>query len=125
MTDDLGGETALERTTAALRGSPNIASPREVLRGYSWVTVVARELAGRLGGADAVAATGAFCEVEELPDGGLWLRATPTINEFTGEAIQRVFAALAPVLLTGITRFDFGKRYRIVEGVDAADYRKP
>jgi hypothetical protein len=125
MTDDIGGLfTALDRATAASRGSPNLASPRQVLPGYSWVTVVAAEHAARLGGAGALTASGAFCEVEELPNGGLWLRATPTINEFTGQGVQRVFHALAPVLLTGTTRFDFGERYRLVEGVDAADFRQ-
>jgi len=125
MTDDSGGLfTALELATASSRVAPNLASPREVLPGYSWVTVVAAELAGRLGGADALAATGAFCEAAELPGRGLWLRATPTVNEFTGEAVRRVFEALAPVLLAGVTRFDFGERYRLVEGVDAADNRQ-
>jgi hypothetical protein len=124
MTDDIGGiDTALERATASSRRSPHLTSPREQLRGYSWVTVVAAELAERLGGTGAIAATGAFCEVEELPGGSLWLRATPTINEFTGDAVRRVFQALSPVLLNGTAKFEFGERYRLVEGVDAADYR--
>lgn len=126
MTDDIGDiDTAVERVTASSRRSPNLASPREVLRGYSWVTVVAAELAERLGGAAALAATGAFCEVEKLPDGGLWLRATPAINAFTGEAVEQVFRALAPVLLNGVATFEAGATYRLVEGVDAADFRQP
>jgi hypothetical protein len=127
MNDDAGGTyTALELATASSRtSSPMVGSPREVLRGYSWVTVIAAELAAQLGGAGAVVATGAFSEVEELPGGGLWLRATPTINEFTGEAVKRVFEVLAPVLLEGVAKFEFGARYRLVGGVDAADYRQP
>lgn len=125
MTDDTpgGGETALER--ALHRGvSPLGGDLREVLRGYSWITIVAPELAVRLGGPGALAASGAFHEVSPLPDGSLWLRATPTINEFTGDRIRRVFEALAPVLLTGTARLLYkSERYRIVEGVDAADYR--
>jgi hypothetical protein len=58
--------------------------------------------------------------VSTLPDGALWLRATPAINDFTGERVRMVFEALAHILLTGTTAFEFGEEYRIVEGVDAA-----
>ncbi len=59
-----------------------------------------------------------------LPNGALWLRATPTINEFTDDRVRLVFEALAPVLVTGVARFRLpGETYRVVEGVDAADYR--
>jgi len=125
MTDDMapGGQTALER--ALHRGiRPLGGDLREVLRGYSWVTIVAPELSVRLGGAGVLAASGAFCEVTELPNGALWLRATRTIDEFTGEPVRRVFEALAPVLLPGTARLEYkSERYRIIEGVDAADYR--
>jgi hypothetical protein len=94
------------------------------LRGYSWVTVVTPELAGRLGGAGALQASNAFCDVTVLPDGALWLRATPTINEFTGDRVRLVFEALAPALVTGVARFRLpGETYRLVEGVNAADYQ--
>jgi hypothetical protein len=85
--------------------------------------VVAPELAGRLGGAAALAATGAFAEVSDLGGGALWLRATPAVNEFTGPAVRAVFEALAPVLITGVARIEFSRQLRIVEGVDAADYQ--
>jgi hypothetical protein len=125
MTDDTpgGGETALERALH-IGVRPLGGDLREVLRGYSWVTIVAPELASRLGGAGALAASGAFYEVSPLPNGSLWLRATRTINEFTGDRIRQVFQALAPVLPTGTARLEYkSERYRIVEGVDAADYR--
>ncbi len=124
MTDDMapGAQTALE--VAQHRGiRPRGDDLREVLRGYSWVTIVAPELAERLGGVGPLAASGAFYEVSALPNGSLWLRATPTINEFTGDRIRRVFEALAPVLLTGTTMPEFSKPYRVVEGIDAADFR--
>jgi hypothetical protein len=125
MTDDHSGgaETGLER--ALHRGvRPLGGDLREVLRGYSWITIVAPELVSRLGGVGALAASGAFCEVSPLPDGSLWLRATPTVNEFTGARIHQVFEALAPVLLTGTAKLEYkAERYRIVEGVDAADYQ--
>ena len=45
------------------------------------------------------------------------------INEFTGDRIRMVFEALAPILLTGTAAFRYGAKYRILEGVDAADFR--
>jgi hypothetical protein len=128
MTDDVwpGGDTALQRTTNSVPSNLllKISQSREVLLGYSWVTVVAAELAARLGGVAAMSASGAFCEVEEMPGGALWLRATPAINDFTGDRVRRVFEALAPVLITGTAKIEHrSEMFRIVEGVDAADYR--
>jgi hypothetical protein len=77
MTDDIGpGFDAAMRRAMSTRLAP-ISSANEALRGYSWVAVLAAELASRLGGADRLASTGAFYEVSPLPDGSLWLRATP------------------------------------------------
>ncbi|HVB42580.1 MAG TPA: hypothetical protein VNF47_07705 [Streptosporangiaceae bacterium] len=56
----------------------------------------------RLGGAAPARASGAFCEVSELPDGSLWLRATPTLTEFTRDRLLAVSKALTPIL--GIIR---------------------
>lgn len=95
----------------------------QALRGYTWVTVVPANLAARLGGVGALRASGAFCEVSQLPNGSVWLRATPAINDFTGDRIRRVFETLAPVLLTGVPRFDRNQRNRIIEGIDAAGYQ--
>jgi hypothetical protein len=53
-------------------------------------------LSGTLAG--AVRASGAFYEVSQLPHGALWLRATPTINQFTGERVRQVFEALSAEL---------------------------
>jgi hypothetical protein len=101
MTDDIAlGQFALERATD---NSTWIQDSGRVLRGYSWVTVVAAELARRLGGEETLQA--------------------PAINDFTGERMRRVFETLAPVLLTGAVRFWGSESFRIVEGADAADYR--
>lgn len=123
MTDDIppGIETALARATLSTDASDS--KSRQLLQGYSWVTVVAAELAARLGGAEALAATRAFSQVSILPAGDVWLRATPVINDFVGEPVRKVFHALAPVLLTGTTRFAGSEWFRLVEGVDAADYQ--
>jgi hypothetical protein len=69
------------------------------------------------------AASGAFCEVTELQNGAVWLRATPTIDEFTGDRIRAVFEALAPELPTGLPAIWPSEAHRIAEGVDAADYQ--
>jgi hypothetical protein len=53
----------------------------------------------------------------------VWLRATPAINEFTGDRIRKVFEVLAPLLPDGVTKFRHFAEYRIVEGVDAANFR--
>jgi hypothetical protein len=126
MTDDWafgGGHTTVQRTTTAANLLLRVDQSREALQGYSWVTVIAPEAAARLGGAVAMSGTGAFCEVQELPNEALWLRATPVINDFTGDRVRAVFEALAPVLITGTVNTRPGEPFRLVDGVDAADYR--
>lgn len=123
MTDDaLPLYTSLQYATG--RGDVRFTDSRKMLLGYSWITIVAPKLAERLGGATAMRNSGAFYEVSALRNGALWLRATPVINEFTGDRIRRVFEALAPVLITGpaLAKLD-GEEFRIVGGVDAADYQ--
>lgn len=125
--------TALEQATARDAASPWLARTpeetvprcREVLRGYSWVTVCAEELAVALGGAPALAASAAFDEVTELPAGQVFLRATPTLAEYQGTALRRVFEVLAPVLLTGHPdSISWATAHgRMVPDVDAADYQ--
>ena len=46
------------------------------------------------------------------------------LNEFTGDRTRAVFEALAPVLVTGRTRF-IGYQPRLVDKADAADYQSP
>jgi len=123
--DDISG-TALEMATQTLGiDPPTVPRCREVLRGYSWVTVCAPELAQRLGGAPALIASGAFHQVRELPGGQVLLRATPLLEQYEGAAVERVFRVLAPVLLPGRatkTRAPVGAR--LVVGADAADYQR-
>jgi hypothetical protein len=131
LTDDAWepGSTALDEVV--LRARPGRAESmmagREVLRGYSWVTVCPRELAERLGGADGLAASGAFAEVEELPHGGMWLQATDHFVEYDDAAVRRVFEVLAPVLPKGMPKPDpfavhSGRKYRLA-WEDAAAYQ--
>jgi hypothetical protein len=103
VTDDAtSAGTALERAVLGVSADPpNIPRGRTVLRGYSWVTIVAAPLADRLGGAAALAASGAFAEVSPLPNGQVLLRATASLDDYRGAAVRRVFGVLAPVLLRG------------------------
>ncbi|WP_030439659.1 hypothetical protein [Actinoplanes subtropicus] len=109
--DDVG--TAVERTVGPPWPMPSETVPRSrnTLRGYSWLTVCAQELADRLGGADALRATGAFHEVEQLAAGGVWLLATADYRDYDQAAVERVFEAVAPVLPPGMPRrFDSADR---------------
>jgi len=94
-------EVALRRSRRKYLGEA-----RTYLRGYSWVTGVPAELAARLGGAQRLAATGAFHTVRELRGGGLLLQATETLAGYDDQAMYRVFRALAPVLPPGIPGAD-------------------
>lgn len=115
-------EWALHRKAA-----DGMREARKWLRGYSWITVVPRELAERLGGARAMTESGAFWQVEALPSGGLWLRATERIDEYGPENVRRIFTALAPVLPPGQPQTTWrGTRdrqsWRTIQE-DAADHR--
>jgi hypothetical protein len=103
VTDDATSHgTALERAVLGVTAEPPaIPRCRDVLRGYSWVTIVAAPLAGRLGGAGVLAASGVFAEVSPLPGGQVLLRATPGLDDYQGPAVRRVLSVLAPVLLPG------------------------
>jgi hypothetical protein len=103
------GDTALEQRTDHSRYGIErrdvryaLGHCREWLRGYSWLTIVPSGLAGKLGGAQALRATGAFHEVRELAAGGVWLLATEDFRSYDLEVAWPVFRALAPVLPPGL-----------------------
>jgi hypothetical protein len=127
VTDDANiGGTALERAIQGVTAEPPaVPRCREVLRGYSWVTICAARLAARLGGAQALRISGAFDEVTELPGGQVFLRATPVLENYEGAAVRRVFETLAPVLLPGRPdpALADGTPARLVLDADAASYR--
>ena len=127
VTDDANIHgTALEQAILGITAEPPaVVHCREVLRGYSWVTVCAAELAARLGGAGALAASGCFDEVTALPGGQVFLRATPALSEYEGAAMRRVFGVLGPVLLPGRPNpaAVSGQHVRLVLHADAADAR--
>ncbi|MEU8080271.1 hypothetical protein AB0B31_33045 [Catellatospora citrea] len=79
----------------------SVSHCREFLRGYSWLTVLPKELVAVVGGAEALAATGAFTQVRSLRHGGLWLLATDDYRDYDQAAVERVFRAVAPALRPG------------------------
>ena len=116
--------TALERAVLGVTAEPpDIPRVRVLLRGYSWVTIVAAPLAERLGGAATLAESGAFYRVGVLSDGQVFLQATADLAEYEGAAVRRVFGVLAPVLRPGRPDPEAvsGGRVRLVLDTDAAD----
>jgi hypothetical protein len=95
---------------------PILPESRRYLRGYAWLTVCPREIAERLGGADALRATGAFTEVAALRNGGVWLLAAPTLAEYDMPAAARIWDVLAPALRPGtpVVCEDHGPADRLV-----------
>jgi hypothetical protein len=80
----------------------SIGQAREVLRGFSWLTLCPAGLADKLGGPDALRRTGAFAKVTALPDGAVLLQATDSIFDYGPHEAYRVYSVLAPVLPPGV-----------------------
>jgi hypothetical protein len=98
----LGGEPSVGQTELdrALRRptQDSVAQGRELLRGFSWLTLVPAALARRLGGVAGLRGSGAFVRVTGLPGGAVLLVATDTLPQYDEAATHRVYTALAPVL---------------------------
>lgn len=101
--DNSASRTALETFLPRLKSDGLVESP-EVLRGYSWVTVVPPKVVERLGGVGALDSSGAFVEVRPLRYGGVVVRATDRFEQYDDGAMARVFRALAPALPSGRPR---------------------
>jgi hypothetical protein len=71
---------------------------QEVLPTYEWVTVASSGVIKRLGGVDALHASGAFWRVEAMAAGSAWLQATEDAAEFVGPRVDAVFDALVQCL---------------------------
>lgn len=98
-------ETTLEKSLPVDygRNTPphTVSESRQWLRGYTWVTILAQELADRLGGVAALTDTGAFAEVAQLKNSGVWLRSTADFADYDQAAAERSFHVLAPVIRPG------------------------
>lgn len=97
------GGTEMTMLEADLLGRPLASIPggESMLRGFAWVTVVPGGIAVGLGGASALAATGAFHRVNRLPHGEVWLQATEHFDDWDDDSAAKVFSVLAPFLPAG------------------------
>lgn len=84
------------------------------VRGYSWVTVTSGGVLQRLGGIEAVRKGRAFASAVELPSGGAVLQATPRLSEYDGDAVRKVFEALATVLPADAPWPDPFNRFKLI-----------
>ncbi|MFI8084730.1 hypothetical protein ACIF6L_28535 [Kitasatospora sp. NPDC086009] len=105
----IGYALTLGRTEHEERVGPplprwTLPDSRRLLRGYEWLMVIPREIAQQLGGADGIATAGDFHRVETLREGAVLLQVTPEFDGFTGEAIERTWRLLRPVLRPGMPR---------------------
>ncbi|MEI8411509.1 MULTISPECIES: hypothetical protein [unclassified Kribbella] len=110
---DAGTRTPLEAMRASFPDETLPLSDSQV-RGYSWVTVTSAGVLQRLGGIEAVRRSGAFASAIELPSGGAVVQATPRLSEYEGEAVRKVFEALAPVLPADAPWPDDFNRFKLI-----------
>ncbi|MFC7247217.1 hypothetical protein ACFQO7_32495 [Catellatospora aurea] len=89
--------SALEAATGRLV-SRALQESRRYLAGYSWITVVPREIAQRLGGAAAATRSDLFPEVSELRSGALWLRTTQWLDQYETADATSLAEFFGPVL---------------------------
>ncbi|MFV0138150.1 hypothetical protein ACLGIH_34255 [Streptomyces sp. HMX87] len=96
-------QTEWEKCLRGMRSDPaaNTTEWPDRLRGYSWITVAPEPAAQALGGADALRSTGAFSEVEVLPNGSFWLKATDDYRDYDPAHVRRVWQATRNALIPG------------------------
>lgn len=109
-------EAALNLTTAK-----TLPTARQVLRGYSWVTIIPEEIGQRLGGVDALLRSEAFTNVTRLGAGGYFLRATQDLRDYKDAAVLKVFNALRSVLPPGMPNLRYVVPPAVIAPADAAE----
>ncbi|RZT11690.1 hypothetical protein EV649_7340 [Kribbella sp. VKM Ac-2569] len=112
-TSGAGNRTPLETSRGTFPTDTLPLSDSQV-RGYSWVSVTSAGVLQRLGGIEAVRRSGAFASAIELPSGGAVLQATPRLSQYEGDAVRRVFEALAPVLPADAPSSDPFNRFKLI-----------
>lgn len=70
-------------------------------RGYSWITVLPKEVLEMIGGGDAVRERGLFSEVCELANDAFWLQAGETWNGYLHADLLPLQNLFAPILIPG------------------------
>ncbi|WP_153456009.1 hypothetical protein [Streptomyces smaragdinus] len=108
ITDDLLGPRETGLDTVLRRGGTrnSIRNGREILRGYSWVTVLSADLGERLGGVDALVRSEAFYKVSKLRGGAIFLQASESMAGYSDRTMERIFDVLRPVIPGGVPKID-------------------
>jgi hypothetical protein len=109
-----GLETCVDRITSTWLGE-SMAQAREVLRGYSWLTMVPPSLVPHVGGVAGLQASGAFVAVEALANGATLLRATEHFRDYRDVEAARVFEVLRPVLRPDAKASAFRRHVDVLE----------
>ena len=86
-------DVALGRTA-----EESVGQARDVLRGFSWLTLCPAGLVDKLGGRQKLQASGAFTTVTGLPHGAVLLQATDRLLDYGPHETHRVYYALRRVL---------------------------
>lgn len=114
VADDMGADSRTPFELAVdLVGEEVLGT--DLLRQYSWLTLVGSGALQRLGGVTPLRESGAFTSVTPLPAGGALLRATQRLLDYTEPVYRRVFETLAPALPPGEPhRDEFDRARRLV-----------
>lgn len=113
LADDTGNEPYWTPFENAVRLDPSDTLGTDLVRGYSWVTVLSPGATHRVGGVEALAGSGAFSALTPLPGGGIVARATERLADYDEPACRRVFGALASAISPGLPRkAQWGERDR-------------
>src|SRR3954451_16120336 len=86
LTDDMAGGDTLTPLEYAVDLRAEELLGADLLRGYSWVTLLQAGELRLLGGVQAGRAGGAFAEVRPLPGGGCLARATQRLFDYDDAA---------------------------------------
>lgn len=115
-----GNELTMLEQDLGLSPSVTMAAAPTMLRGFSWITVVPPGIAAGLGGVAALAGSGAFHRVEQLPNGSVWLQASEHFDEYDDERAAAVFAVLGPFLPPGAGPIAYSRHTDSVRGTGGA-----
>jgi len=73
----------------------------DLARGYSWVTVISRDMGESAGGVDAIRTSGVFTDVIEFSSGACWLQAGDSWADFLGMDLSSLYRVFSPILIPG------------------------
>jgi hypothetical protein len=99
-------ESAYDIPAWLLANQDPISHSPQFLRGYGWLTLLTQALCEQLGGAAALASSGAVARVHSLPNGAVVLQATDRIEEYDSIRAELLWSTVSAVLRPGQPRMD-------------------